>query len=748
MGKRKSENTKEEVRRMNQERKKRKSHKEREILSALLSEAELFERQQQNFCDTSPKYLNRFNSLHRRKKAAMKKSIVAESKAQRKYLEAISSNGWNNYKNKERLGTLKRKKGRDNLFCRACNLYFDSPHNKRGHMSGKKHLAVISSQMARAGRENKTKSKWDDVDRTLQSYKKSHPSVYLYLLKTAKLVRSLRHFSACGQLATKRAVWKVDSLSQIFWRTPDEPRRAIVVVFLIDVDVPKLLTEVLRLLCQKYSNVFSSEEQTNSEVNLATAEILAISAAILNFSDLHDKFCEACGEAGLVEECLKLLRGVKMCTHDFSDTWTILNGPEGTDDRFSEVGTIGFIVLGVLHNMLKSLKTNEYFDSCGAVEILLSFYRTQFPEYRMAALLCLAYLVDEKNNHLIMATEEPINYLLELLKDACNCDDRRSLGYSAAEIAHGLSYVATNDENKKMIGKLGGISVLAAMLQDETYLPERSASVRALYMLSFDEENKDIIRTDSGIMDLLQNLQHSGDKEIQLAASGVIWEIAGKEEHKNTSTQSSDSEAHIMISYHWGCQKTMLQVKKELESKGLRVWMDVDKMTGDTLETMARAVEKSSLVLIAMSRGYQSSPNCRSEAEYAYTRRKQIIPLMMEENYKPDGWLGIILGSKLYMNFKEGTHKGIQELLKEIKNVRAVSAQSAVSGQSEAPSPMQEGNKRFLSWQKKDVAKWLKSIGFDVGENEVRGKLDGRELDRLDNLRKEVSLVTTIFSLS
>ena len=55
--------------------------------------------------------------------------------------------------------------------------------------------------------------------------------------------------------------------------------------------------------------------------------------------------------------------------------------------------------------MLKSLKTNEYFDSCGAVEILLSFYRTQFPEYRMAALLCLAYLVDEKNNHLIMATE-------------------------------------------------------------------------------------------------------------------------------------------------------------------------------------------------------------------------------------------------------------------------------------------------------------------------------------------------------
>ena len=38
----------------------------------------------------------------------------------------------------------------------------------------------------------------------------------------------------------------------------------------------------------------------------------------------------------------------------------------------------------------------------------------------------------------------------------------------------------------------------------------------------------------------------------------------------------------------------------------------------------------------------------------------------MEENYSPDGWLGIILGTKLWMNFKRDPHKGIQQLLKEI----------------------------------------------------------------------------------
>ena len=82
-----------------------------------------------------------------------------------------------------------------------------------------------------------------------------------------------------------------------------------------------------------------------------------------------------------------------------------MEDPNGTDDQLSKIGDLGFNVLGVLHNLLKTEDSNEYFESCGAVEILLSFYRSQFPKYRMTALLCLAYLVDEKNNNLIMAAK-------------------------------------------------------------------------------------------------------------------------------------------------------------------------------------------------------------------------------------------------------------------------------------------------------------------------------------------------------
>jgi len=42
----------------------------------------------------------------------------------------------------------------------------------------------------------------------------------------------------------------------------------------------------------------------------------------------------------------------------------------------------------------------------------------------------------------------------------------------------------------------------------------------------------------------------------------------------------------------------------------------VEQMEGSILETMARAVEKSSVLLLAVSRKYQNSPNCRSGMDF------------------------------------------------------------------------------------------------------------------------------------
>jgi hypothetical protein len=52
-----------------------------------------------------------------------------------------------------------------------------------------------------------------------------------------------------------------------------------------------------------------------------------------------------------------------------------------------------------------------------------------------------------------------------------------------------------------------------------------------------------------------------------------------------------------------------------------------------------------------MSDTYKRSANCQSEAEYAFNRKKHIVPIKMKKDYVPDGWLGFILGTRLYIDF-------------------------------------------------------------------------------------------------
>ena len=42
---------------------------------------------------------------------------------------------------------------------------------------------------------------------------------------------------------------------------------------------------------------------------------------------------------------------------------------------------------------------------------------------------------------------------------------------------------------------------------------------------------------------------------------------------------------------------------------------------------------------------------CRLEANYGFQCGVDMVPLMMQENYKAKGWLGLILGTRLWYPF-------------------------------------------------------------------------------------------------
>eukprot|EP01045_Picozoa_sp_COSAG04_P006490 COSAG04_NODE_320_length_16877_cov_26.485401_1_plen_4766_part_00 len=160
------------------------------------------------------------------------------------------------------------------------------------------------------------------------------------------------------------------------------------------------------------------------------------------------------------------------------------------------------------------------------------------------------------------------------------------------------------------------------------------------------------LRAHTPTMDALRVLAESGTKDSRERAAGALFEL--DEETRAAKTKASDEPdsskppPHIMVSYNWDHQHVILRVVAWLQAHGYLVWVDTEQMKGSTVDTMALAVEGSEVMLIGVSRAYKESSNCRMEAQYGLQKKKALIPLMMQEGYEADGWLGLMLGTSLW----------------------------------------------------------------------------------------------------
>ena len=102
----------------------------------------------------------------------------------------------------------------------------------------------------------------------------------------------------------------------------------------------------------------------------------------------------------------------------------------------------------------------------------------------------------------------------------------------------------------------------------------------------------------------------------------------------------------------------------------------------------------------------KESANCRLELNYGQQNdHVDLIPLMMEANYRPRGWLGLIMGTRLYYKFfgkkleEESAFEGQMDMLvREIGDRGKVGLSEAVPptasstprGRAPAPAPAPE----------------------------------------------------------
>jgi hypothetical protein len=388
---------------------------------------------------------------------------------------------------------------------------------------------------------------------------------------------------------------------------------------------------------------------------------------------------------------------------------------------------------------------------------------TRDPFIAVNADIALACLVgdDEERAAELKIDEAIIVQILEILRESLDGRMVFATYFTVWKVVQGLAAVCVPDANKEIILRHGGIEILSQCLAGggSDRGKQQQYSCKALWNLAFDEKCRVAITTSPGLVDALREVSSETDNErARESAKGCLWTLGLKEDvdalFEAGRFVGADTSEHIMLSYEWANQQQTLLVKNELTKAGYNTWMDVDKMSGSTLEAMANAVERSAVVLMCVSKGYKESQACRTEAEYAFQQKKRIIPLLMDQGYRPSGWLGALLGTKLYFNLsnKRELPSRMPALIKEIGDV-------AIGGGNEkfknAVGAEYMSVDRADNWEPAEVEDWLVRIrlGHHVGafkKHDIDGislsglwRMANRDLGLYDQLVQSELQITT-----
>ena len=285
-----------------------------------------------------------------------------------------------------------------------------------------------------------------------------------------------------------------------------------------------------------------------------------------------------------------------------------------------------------------------------------------------------------------------------------------SLGFSTEEILEPFSILSTNSQTSLELVKQGIISICQSVLikANQTHQSYKNKSLTSatkwalliLYRLSKRAVTAPLI----DFKELIHKFSDHPIDDIAEIANGILAAINDSERKNNekqdesdgskTETLSSDlqnvsfsrndddtdndeipapvedenltqikveavddsdksSKDHIMISYCHQQKDIADRLLKELRKNGVKeLWIDQEHLHKDsgTVQGMVRAVDNAKSVICCISEAYSKSANCMGELVYATNKMKNLIPVVVEKNFSPDGELLFYLKDSFRFN--------------------------------------------------------------------------------------------------
>ena len=295
---------------------------------------------------------------------------------------------------------------------------------------------------------------------TLRSYKLNYPELSDNFQEIFDWMQALRSFvdssssrpdeySSVGVILVRLFRLTADEICPSVG-TLDADKYTTLLNFTVDIEDAEVLQRFARHSFKDYYEFVDEQDKVDSDneaLDFTCFHCLAHAlGTIHNFADFHDGFCSACAKTSVIPMCLENIQRVD-AEHPEWDN----------EDEQSEELQIIYSCVGILHNISRRLRDPELFSN--SVGILLRFAKVNKRSVAALSLLCLAYLVNEETNHLILADANLLSFIITMLNEAWQSEDRRSNGCSARELAEGLSHLAINDTNKKVLGNKGAVHV-------------------------------------------------------------------------------------------------------------------------------------------------------------------------------------------------------------------------------------------------------------------------------------------------
>lgn len=275
-----------------------------------------------------------------------------------------------------------------------------------------------------------------------------------------------------------------------------------------------------------------------------------------------------------------------------------------------------------------------------------------------------------------------VDHIVDAVEVFLREGDIYSLRAQPEDLLSPLRLFCTSDKLKPRLANRRTFTLLIAALAEYIATPRiRDIVVEALLELSFFTDDVALLKQTVAAAEggeWLVSLLHRAKQDGCFEAVNLLFRLTqlpplissdgdAKDSVQTTATPYYDTAGkHIMLSYSWRYRKDkVVSLAAALRAVGFDVWRDEEgssvlhPMGGCADETMAKAVEKSFMVVCCICRDYKESPNCRSEAQYAKLRHQQgkvdLVHVMLDDSYhpqssvsQPDGWLGLMVGNRMW----------------------------------------------------------------------------------------------------